>query len=563
MAGAAVEATPGEPYDGGFMLDELAVTDLGVIAHARLELRGHMTALTGETGAGKTLLLGALELLSGARADPAVVRTGTDEAVVEGRFSTADGEELVLRRVVPRDGRSRAYRNGSLVTVGELAEAAGPLLEIHSQNAQLALTTTAVQRQALDRWAKVDLSALKAADGHVASVREALAELGGDERARVREMDLLSFQVGEIDSAGLSDHDEDAALDAEEAILADAVGHREAAAAALGAYEEEGGLSDSLAAMAGALADRAPFSETLGRVLAQQAELTDLVGDLRGRAEGIEDDPERLDEIRRRRVELRDLCRKYGDTLADVIAFGNDCRTRLDELANRERRAAGLDEKLAVAEKARDAEAAKVGAARRKAAPKLASEVQKRLAALAMPQATLQINVAEENPGDRVEFVLAANPGMAPAPLQRAASGGELSRVLLALRLVLSGGPDTMIFDEVDAGVGGATALAVGAALAEVAADSQVLVVTHLAQVAAHADQQVLIAKTGDGAATKQAATTTTVKPVADEARVEELSRMLSGTPDSSAARSNAEELLLRVSTRSASATKKKPARTA
>ncbi|MCB0916843.1 MAG: DNA repair protein RecN, partial [Actinobacteria bacterium] len=206
-----------------------------------------------------------------------------------------------------------------------------------------------------------------------------------------------------------------------------------------------------------------------------------------------------------------------------------------------------LEGELASAIATRDAEAARVGAARRAAAPRLADEVQRRLAALAMPQATLEIHVGEEDPGDRVEFVLAANPGMAPAPLQRAASGGELSRVLLALRLVLSGGPDTMVFDEVDAGVGGATALSVGGALAEVAEGSQVLVVTHLAQVAAHADHQVLIAKSAGG---KRAETTTTVTPVTGEARVEEISRMLSGTPDSSAARSNAEELLGRVTRR-------------
>ena len=302
------------------MLDELAVTDLGVIAHARLDLRDQMTALTGETGAGKTLLLGALELLSGARADASVVRTGAAEAVVEGRFSTRDGEELVLRRVVLREGRSRAYRNGALVTVAELAAAAEGLLEIHSQGAQLALTTTAVQRLALDRWADIDLTELSQADAEVASLRAQLGELGGDERARVREMDLLSFQVEEIETAGLSDADEDASLSAEESLLADAVGHREAAAVALGLASDEGGLSDGLAAVAGALADRSPFADTLARVLAQQAELADLTSDLRNQAETIEDDPERLEVIRLRRVELRDLCRKYGETLADVSA---------------------------------------------------------------------------------------------------------------------------------------------------------------------------------------------------------------------------------------------------
>lgn len=525
------------------MLDELAVTDLGVIAHARLDLRGQMTALTGETGAGKTLLLGALELLSGARADASVVRTGAGEAVVEGRFSTAGGDELVLRRVVPRDGRSRAYRNGALVTVAELAEAAVGLLEIHSQGAQLALTTTAVQRRALDRWAGIDLTELSEADAEVSSLRAQLGELGGDERARVREMDLLGFQVDEIDAAGLGDDDEDAQLAAEESLLADAVGHRESAAIALGVVSDEGGLSDGLAAMAGALGERSPFADVLERVLAQQAELADLTSDLRNRAEAIEDDPERLEAIRLRRVLLRDLCRKYGETVADVKAFGDECRRRLDELANRERRAAELDGELVEATRRRDVVAASVGAARRVAAPKLAEEVEGRLAALAMPQATLQIDVGDADPGDRVEFRLAANPGIAPAPLQRAASGGELSRVLLALRLVLSGGPDTMVFDEVDAGIGGATALEVGRALAEVAQRSQVLVVTHLAQVAAHADQQVRIAKSiGDDA------TTTTVEAVEGDARVVELSRMLSGTPDSTATRTNAEELLARAS---------------
>ncbi|WP_020376839.1 DNA repair protein RecN [Candidatus Microthrix parvicella] len=524
------------------MLDELAVTDLGVIAKARLELRGHMTALTGETGAGKTLLLGALELLSGARADASVVRAGAEQAVVEGRFINGDGDELVLRRVVPRDGRSRAYCNGSLVTAAELAEAAAGLLEIHSQGAQLALTTPGVQRQALDRWANVDLSELTAAESSVGSLRAALVELGGDERARVREMDLLAFQVAEIGSAGLSDPDEDAALAAEEALLADAVGHREAASKALGVYDEEGGLSDALAAMAGALDDRRPFDGTLTRVLAQQAELSDLVAELRRQADSIEEDPERLEVVRLRRVELRDLGRKYGDTLAEVMAFGQECQVRLDELGDRERRAAALEDDLAAACLVRDEAAAKVGAARRSAAPQLATAVQARLAALAMPKATLEITVGDDDPGDRVTFLLAANPGMAPAPIQRAASGGELSRVLLALRLVLSGGPDTMVFDEVDAGIGGATALEVGSALSEVAETSQVLVVTHLAQVAAHADQQVRIAKSAD-----EDATTTTVESVGGEARVVELSRMLSGTPDSAAARSNAKDLLERV----------------
>ncbi|MEZ5381126.1 MAG: DNA repair protein RecN [Microthrixaceae bacterium] len=538
MARQAVTVGSG-PYDEAFMLDELAVSDLGVIAHARLTLRDHMTALTGETGAGKTLLLGALELLSGGRADPGVVRPGAQEAVVEGRFVAKDDTEVVLRRVVPRDGRSRAYRNGTLITATELAEAAAELLEIHSQGAQLALTTTAVQRAALDRWANIDLGELESARGRVAELTSALESLGGDERARVREQELLAFQVSELEEAGLADPEEDVSLEAEESLLADAVGHREAAEAALAAFEADGGVSDELSAMVGPLEGRAPFDETSRRLLAIQAELGDAVSDLRRRAEVIEDDPERLERVRGRRQLLRELRRKYGETVADVIAYGGECRSRLDELNHREQRAGELELQLTEARQALAEAAARVGAARRSAAPRLASEVEARLASLAMGSATVRILVGEDDPGDKVEFRLAANPGLDPAPIARAASGGELSRVLLALRLVLSGGPDTMIFDEVDAGIGGAAALEVGNALAEVAEHSQVLVVTHLAQVAAHATSQVRVTKNIDGETT-----TTSVTPVEGDERVVELSRMLSGTPDSDAARSNAEELL-------------------
>jgi DNA repair protein RecN (Recombination protein N) len=268
------------------------------------------------------------------------------------------------------------------------------------------------------------------------------------------------------------------------------------------------------------------------------AELADLSGELRAQGEGIEDDPTRLAGVRERRHVLHDLRRKYGDTLADVLAFRDQASARLAELEARDATAAALDaERLAAIDAVRRAERA-VGRARQAAAPALAAAVQAHLADLALARARLEIDVGDD-PGDDVTFRLAANPGAPPLPLAKVASGGELARTMLALRLVLSEAPGTLVFDEVDAGIGGEAALAVGRSLAALGADHQVLVVTHLPQVAAHADAQVVVAKHIDGEVT--ATTALTLDP---EARVVEVSRMLSGSPDSATARRHAEELL-------------------
>jgi len=520
------------------VLSELAVSDLGVIADLSIVLPPGMTAVTGETGAGKTLIVGAIELLVGGRADPMLVRPGSAEARVEGRFLRG-ADEVVLTRVIPRDGRSRAYVDGRLATVAALAEVGADLVDLHGQHAHQSLLAPAVQRRALDRYGRVDLGPLTAAREHLAEIDRALAALGGDERARAREIDLLRYQVDELTAAGLTEADEDERLEADEDRLADAVAHREAAAFAVEALAGDGGGQDRVATALAAVAGRAPFAAVESRLLALQAEVTDLTAELRDIGESIVDDPERLAAVRARRQLLHGLTRKYGESLAAVIAYGDELAARLADLEAYEERAVELDRRRAGAVAACDDAAAAVARARRAAAPGLAAATQAHLAALAMPRAVLGVSVGDDDPGDEVSFTIAANPGAPLLPLAKVASGGELARTMLALRLVLTAGPPVLVFDEVDAGIGGAAALAVGRSLAELGADHQVLVVTHLPQVAAFADAQIAVTKADDGSVT-----TSQVEVLGEGERVVELSRMLSGTPESEAAHEHAAELL-------------------
>ena len=540
---------------------ELHVQDLGVIEELSLLLGPGMTALTGETGAGKTLVVTAIDLLLGGRADPVLVRPGAPEARVEGRFCVPvagpasgtspaphDAVETVLARVVPSEGRSRAYLDGRLATLGALAEVGTTLVDLHGQHAHQSLLSAAAQRAALDAAAGVDLTPLRTARDDVARIDAALARLGGDARSRARELDLLTFQVDEIDAARLDDPDEDAVLEAEETELADAVAHREAGARAAAALADDGAALDGLGAALAALGHRSPFSAAAARLRVLQAELLDVASELRDRAEAIAEDPTRLDAVRARRQALRELRRKYGDTLAEVMAEGERLRARRAELVSHDDQVARLERERDAALARVAAAAAVVGGRRRAAAPALAAAVQARLADLAMPRARLAVHVGADDPGDEVTFLLAANPGSPLLPLAKVASGGELARTMLALRLVLGdaggapaggGPPPTLVFDEVDAGIGGEAALAVGRSLAALGASHQVLVVTHLAQVAAFADAQVVVRKHDlDGVAR------TTVTRVDGAERVAELSRMLSGMSGSEAARRHAEELL-------------------
>lgn len=519
------------------MLVELQVIDLGIIERLALTFGTGMTAFTGETGAGKTLVVEAIDLLVGGRADASLVRPGAEEARVEGRFVDGD-TETVLARAIPRDGRSRAYIDGRLATAAQLAEIGADLVDLHGQHAHQSLLRPAAQRDLLDAFGGVDLAPLAAARAELAAVDRELAALGGDPRARAREIDLLRFQLAEIDEVGIGDTDEDRLLEEEEDRLADAVAHREAASAALEALSGDGGTSDGLGEVVTLLRDRGPFRELEARARALSAELVDLASDLRDAGEAIEPDPERLGEVRARRRALRDLCRKYGEDLGAVLSYASEQRERLDELVSWEDRAAALDEARTKAAKHITREESVVGAARRACAPDLGARTEEHLRELAMPHARIEVHVGPD-PGDDVELVSSANPGSPLMPLAKVASGGELARTMLAIRLVLTNAPPTLVFDEVDAGIGGAAATAVGRALARIGASHQVFVVTHLAQVAAWADAQVAVEKATDGTGTVSVA-----RALDHDERVVELSRMLSGSPDSSSAHVHADELL-------------------
>jgi DNA repair protein RecN (Recombination protein N) len=537
------------------MLVELRVRDVGVIDDLALLFHPGMTALTGETGAGKTLVVEAIELLLGGRADPMVLRPGASEAMVEGRFALADAGELVAARAVPANGRSRAYLDGRMATVSALGEATADLVDLHGQHTHQALLSPATQRDALDRAGAIDTAPVVAARAKLGELDRSLSAVGGDPRARARETDLLAYQLDELEQADLADPDEDARLEEEQDRLAGAAEHRRAAAEAHQLVGGDGAAADQLGAALAAVAGRTPLAELEGRLRGLAAELEDASSELRNLAERLEDDPDRLAAVGERRRLLAELRRKYGDTLEEVIAERERIRGRLAELAAHDQRAAELEaqrrraaEELAAAERAQ-------GQARRRVAPILAADVERQLRTLAMPRAQFEVAVGDDPAGDGVDWLLAANPGEPALPLAKVASGGELARTMLAARLILghagrrgTGGPvpdgqvpeiRTLVFDEVDAGIGGEAAVAVGRALADLATRHQVLVVTHLAQVAAFADHHVAVTKDTDAERTVARA-----RPLAGEERVVELSRMLSGRPDSATAHRHAAELL-------------------
>lgn len=520
------------------MLRELHIESLGVIDTLDIVLGAGFTVLTGETGAGKTMLIEAISLLVGGRADATMVRAGCAEARVEGRFEV-DGDEIIVARVIPADGRSRAYVNGRLATVAHLAELGARTVDLHGQHAHQSLLGAAAQREALDQYCGTDSSALRAARARLTEIDAALAALGGDTRSRAREIDLLRFQVDELDAANVESADEDNELARLEDTLADASAHRAAAEASSAALTDEDGALDLVGRAIAALGGRAPFEAIARRLRSLQAELTDTASDLRSEADTIEEDAEQLEAIRLRRQLLRDLRRKYGETLADVMEFHREASERLQELEGYESRVADLERQRISAVAAERTAAAQVGAQRRAGAAGLAEQVQARLRELAMPHAALAVTVGDDDPGDDVSFLLAANPGSPLLPLSRVASGGELARSMLALRLVLTEAPDTLVFDEVDAGIGGAAAIAVGEALAKLAGRHQVMVVTHLPQVAALADNQLMVAKRVEVGQTFASA-----KPLAGDDRIDEIARMLSGGRGGDSARRHAADLL-------------------
>ncbi len=532
------------------MLAELRVRDLGIIDDLTLVLDDGMTALTGETGAGKTLVVEAVELLLGGRADPVLVRPGASEAVVEGRFVAPGGagDDLIVARAVPVRGRSRAYVGGRMAPLSALADATAALVDLHGQHSHQTLLSATTQRAALDAAGGLDTEPAAAARRALRELDRALAEIGGDPRARAREVDLLAYQLEELDAAGLDDPEEDAKLVEEEERLADAGAHRQAAAGAHELLSADGAALDGIGAAVAAVAGRRPLADLERRLRGLEAEAADAASELRATAESLEDDPERLAAIGERRRQLSELRRKYGESVGEVMAERERIRARLAELSTHERRAADLAARRQEAAARLAAAETALGDARRQAAPAMAAAIEAQLHTLAMPRARFEIAVGDDPPGEAVAWSLAANPGEPALLLTKVASGGELARTMLGARLVLTraGAGDvteagrTLLFDEVDAGIGGEAAVAVGQALAALAAGGhQVVVVTHLPQVAAFADHQVAVDKYEEAGRTVARA-----RPLSDGDRVVELSRMLSGRPDSKTARDHAAELL-------------------
>ncbi|MFE7842574.1 DNA repair protein RecN [Streptomyces sp. NPDC057474] len=568
----------------------MRIRSLGVIDDAVVELSPGFTAVTGETGAGKTMVVTSLGLLLGGRADPALVRIGAKSAVVEGRIAVPEGataavraEEagaelddgaLLISRTVSAEGRSRAHLGGRSVPVGVLAELADELVAVHGQTDQQGLLKLSRQRAALDRYAgdavAVPLTKYGEAYRRLRAAAGELDEIVTRARERAQEADMLRYGLDEI--AGVEPRaDEDVEL-AEEA---ERLGHAEALAsaataahAALAGNPEDPEGVDASTLVAGAhraleaVRSHDPALAALAERIGEIGILLgDVAGELAGYADDLDADPLRLAAVEERRAALNALTRKYGQygqDIASVLSWAEHGAQRLTELD-------GDDERIDELTAERDALRAELGGlaqaltdARAEAAERFAAAVTAELASLAMPHArvSFEIRQSEDPEGvevggrtvaygpsgvDEVELLLAPHPGAPPRPIAKGASGGELSRVMLAVEVVFAGTDPvpTYLFDEVDAGVGGKAAVEIGRRLARLAKSAQVVVVTHLPQVAAFADRQLLVEKTNDGSVTRSG-----VKVLEGEDRVRELSRMLAGQEDSETARAHAEELL-------------------
>ncbi|MCP2267134.1 DNA repair protein RecN [Promicromonospora thailandica] len=576
------------------MLEEIAIENLGVIRSARVPLSDGLTVITGETGAGKTMVLTGLNLLMGAKADPQSVRPGAASAAVEGRVRVSgrdavlervdeaggevedDGTVVILRTIA--DGRSRAHLGGRAVPQGVLAEIAEDLFTVHGQADQLRLRTAAKQRDALDTFVgpahQRVLASYRAAWTERGGLLAEIADLEARGAERAREVELLRIGLEEIERVD-PQSGEDAELQALIERLSNAEGLRTAATEAHEAVagEDADGARENAIALVErarrALESAAHSDAALGALATRFAEvgylLSDVATDVAAYVDDLQADPAGLETAHNRMAELNALTRSYGETIDEVLQWASDAGLRLldlddggDRLTSMRARVAELDGELARLAEILTAE-------RTRGATELAEAVTHELHGLAMGGAHLVVSVQPlEEPGpfgaDQVTFLLVPHPGAPERPLGKGASGGELSRVMLALEVALatSGGAaaertadtprSTFVFDEVDAGVGGRAAVEVGRRLAQLGRSTQVVVVTHLAQVAAFADAHLVVTKSSDGdggdAADDGMITVTGVREVTADARVRELARMLSGQDDSETARTHALELL-------------------
>lgn len=562
------------------MIEEIHIRDLGIITDARLPLEPGFSVLTGETGAGKTMVVTALGMLLGARSDATSVRSGAKNALAEAVIRLPRGHralalaeeaggtteeideqssELLLARTVNASGRSRAHVGGCSAPIGTLAQIGQSLVAVHGQSDQLRLKSPVEQRQSLDLYAGEELASLLAKyrenyERYRAAAAE-LKEVRENSRARALEAQSLQGALEEIAAVNPRAGEEDE-LKAEMVKLMNVEALRIASATALTALSgseyssgEEANVMGLLDAARGALQGQASADEELAGLEARVNELmiltTDIASDLSSYAASLDvEGPERLAQVQTRRAQLATLMRKYGADIAEVLEWAEGSRTRLDTLVDDPQRQETLETELVQLRKVLGEQAEELTNLRRAAAQKLADAVSEELTALAMPNASLVVEVAEAEKfsvhgRDTVTFMLAPHRTAVPRPLGKGASGGELSRVMLALEVVLAevDPVPTFIFDEVDSGVGGKAAIEIGRRLAMLARHVQVLVVTHLPQVAAFADQHILVLKNDDASLSK-------VQVLTEEERVVELARMLSGHDQSESAREHARELL-------------------
>ncbi|HTX29792.1 MAG TPA: DNA repair protein RecN [Solirubrobacteraceae bacterium] len=562
------------------MLQELRVENLLLIDRAELRLAPGLNVVTGETGAGKTLLAQALDLLLGGRAGSGIVRGGAAEAYVEGVFSVppewdshapstqhrleilpTGAEEIVLARRVWPDGRTRAYVCGRSATVGDLRELGGELVAFYGQHEHRRLMLSTVQLEVLDAHCGPKQALLRTRVGeayeHVRRLQDRMGALEELAAGRERELDLLAYELEEIERVGPS-----AAEAGELAEERDRLRHLEtlqgSASGAAEAVSGDGGegaaelLSHAAAQVQHAAEIDPRLAELAERLAGLAYEAQDLGAGLRSYALGLEGSPGRLEEVEERLAQFARLERKHGGAIAEVLAHADRCRARREELERAEIALGEVGEELSAARDELDRLAGELSKRRRKAAPGLASAVRERLAELAMPEASFEVAVTEREEGcgprgaDAVELLIAANPGLPAGPLREIASGGELSRVMLAILSVAHGdgggaesGEPLLVFDEIDAGIGGHTARAVGEHLRALAAGRQILCITHLPQVAALATRHFTIAKD-----TGTVPARTTVTALDGDRVVGELVRMLGADAGDRAATRHARDLL-------------------
>jgi DNA repair protein RecN (Recombination protein N) len=555
------------------VLLELRIENLLLIERAELRPGPGLNAITGETGAGKTVLAHALDLLLGGKPRPGVVRPGASDAYVEGAFELPAGllerpelaelrerigeepEELVLARRVGAEGRSRAFVQGRSATAADLRELGGALLAFFGQHEHRKLTLATAQLDLLDGFCGRDQLELRAqlasAHARARDLGRELEELRQRAGARDRDLDLLAFEIEEIEQLGPSEAEERELLAERErlrrldGLLAAAAGGAEALLPEAG----EGGASELLAGaerLAGEVAGVDPDLDALAeRLAALRIEADDLGGELRRYAASLEEEPGRLEQVEERLDVYDRLTRKHGGSVAAVLEHAERCRAERARLEGAEVAIERAQAELAAAEREREELAARVGKARHKAAPKLAAAVRDEFGALAMEDASFEVELEHRDEvgptgAERVELMLAPNPGVPATPLRETASGGELSRVMLALMTVAGvGSSGTLVFDEVDAGVGGQTARAVGERLRALGDERQVLCITHLPQIAALATSHFRIEKSADGDLA-----VARVEALEGEGVVAELCRMLGAEASDAGARRHAEELL-------------------